>query len=88
VFTAYEAIKKVPWMSVLKPTGTFYLFINIQKSHKTSEEISRILLEKAQVLTIPGNAFGHSGEGYVRIACTVDSDTPIEAFDRISKIEI
>jgi aspartate/methionine/tyrosine aminotransferase len=40
------------------------------------------------VLTIPGNAFGHCGEDYIRIACTVDSDKLIEAFDSIAKIEI
>lgn len=88
VYTAYEAIKKIPWMSVLQPSGTFYLFINIQKSHKSSEEISQLILEEAQVLTIPGNAFGCCGQGYIRIACTVSSDTLLEAFDRISKIEL
>jgi aspartate/methionine/tyrosine aminotransferase len=44
-------------------------------------------LDQAQVLTIPGNAFGECAEGYVRIACTVSIEALKEAFDRIEKIE-
>lgn len=88
VYTAYHQIKRIPWMSVQKPKGTFYLFINIRQSKKTSEEVSRLLLEEAKVLTIPGNAFGACGEGYIRIACTVSKEKLIEAFDQISQISI
>lgn len=88
VLKAYELIKDVEWMSVLEPKGTFYLFINIKKTGLSSEEVSRIILEEAQVLSIPGNAFGHAGEGYIRIACTVDEDTLTEAFNRIKKIKL
>ena len=42
-----------------------------------------MFLKKAHVLTLPGNAFGECGEGYLRIACTVGVDTLKEAFDRI-----
>ena len=44
-----------------------------------------MILREAHVLTLPGNAFGECGEGYVRIACTVGIDTLKEAFDRIEK---
>lgn len=37
-------------------------------------------------LTLPGNAFGSCGEGYIRIACTVNVDVLKEAFDRIEKL--
>jgi len=64
------------------------LFINISKSGRTSEEVSKLLLEQARVLSIPGNAFGKCGEGYIRIACTVSKEKLVEAFERIGKIEI
>ncbi|MCH4890810.1 aminotransferase class I/II-fold pyridoxal phosphate-dependent enzyme [Acidaminobacter sp. JC074] len=88
VLKAYDLIQNIPWMSVLEPKGTFYLFINIKKTGKTSEEVSKIILEEAKVLTIPGNAFGKCGEGYVRIACTVDENTLEKAFKRISQIKL
>lgn len=87
VFQAYEAIKKIPWMSVLKPKGTFYLFVNIKKTNLSSEVVSQIILEQAQVLTIPGNGFGQCGEGYIRLACTVSQEKFIEAVNRIEKIK-
>lgn len=88
-YYAGERINKIPHMSVLyPPKGSFYLFINIKETGLSSEDVSRIILEEAHVLTIPGNAFGACGEGYVRIACTVNKNALKEAFDRIEKISI
>lgn len=39
-------------------------------------------------MTLPGNAFGSCGEGYIRIAVTVGIDKIKEAFDRIEKMKI
>lgn len=87
VMTAYECIGKIPWMKVLKPKGTFYLFINIEKTGLSCEKVSELILDKAQVLTIPGTAFGKCGKNHIRIACTVDKNTIEEAFERIGKIK-
>lgn len=88
VLYAAQRINKISWMSVLKPKGTFYLYINIKKTGLTSSEVSELILEEARVLMIPGNAFGKCGEGYVRIACTVDIEDLEKAFDRIEKIKL
>ncbi|MEK6265067.1 MAG: pyridoxal phosphate-dependent aminotransferase [Clostridium sp.] len=85
---ATKRINDIPWMSVPEPKGTFYLFINIKKTGLSSAKVSEILLDKAQVLTIPGNAFGACGEGYVRIACTVDIKELEKAFDRVETINL
>lgn len=87
MFFAAEKINEVPKMSVIyPPKGSFYLFINIKKSGLTSEEAADVILRKAHVLMLPGNAFGNCGEGYLRIACTVGVDKLGEAIDRIKKI--
>ncbi len=87
MFFAAEKINEVPKMSVIyPPKGSFYLFINIKKSGLTSEEAADVILRKAHVLMLPGNAFGHCGEGYLRIACTVGVDKLGEAIERIKKI--
>ena len=88
VFYSYERINQIVGMSVLPPMGSFYLFANIKKTGFTSSEVSKKLLEKAHVLVVPGNAFGKSGEGYIRIACTVGLDKLKDAFDRIEKLFI
>ncbi|MEL7648532.1 MAG: pyridoxal phosphate-dependent aminotransferase [Sedimentibacter sp.] len=88
VFYAAERINNIPNMSVLKPKGTFYLFVNIKKTGLSSAQISDMILREAHVLTIPGIAFGDCGEGYVRIACTLSIDKLKEAFDRIQNMKI
>ena len=86
---AAERINRIPWMSVIAPPkGIFYLFINIKKSGLSSLDAADMILEKAHVLLLPGNAFGRCGEGYLRLACTVGVDKLEEAFDRIEKIEL
>lgn len=88
MYYAAERINEIPWMHVIyPPKGSFYLFVNIKKSGLSSAEAVNMLLEKAHVLTIPGNAFGSCGEGYVRIACTVGIEVLKEAFDRIENIK-
>ncbi len=87
MFYAAERINEIPKLSVLyPPKGSFYLFVNIKETGLTSEEAADRILEEAHVLTLPGNAFGSCGEGYLRIACTVDKKTLGEAFDRIAAI--
>ena len=87
MFYAAERINGIPKMSVIyPPKGSFYLFINIKEMGMSSVEAADFILQKAHVLMLPGDAFGKCGEGYVRIACTVNIDTLKEAFDRIEKI--
>ncbi len=89
IFYAAERINQIPKLSVIyPPRGTFYLFVNIKKTGLTSVEASNLILKEAHVLTLPGDAFGNCGEGYIRIACTVNVDTLKEAFDRIAKISL
>lgn len=87
MFYAAERINDIPKISVIyPPKGSFYLFINIKGTGLNSVDAADMILREAHVLTLPGNAFGECGEGYVRIACTVGIDTLKEAFDRIEKV--
>jgi aspartate/methionine/tyrosine aminotransferase len=83
VLRAADRINEIPGFSVLPVMGTFYLFVNIKETGLTSREACEVLLNEAHVLTIPGTAFGNCGEGYLRIACTVQLKKIDEAFDRI-----
>jgi LL-diaminopimelate aminotransferase len=43
------------------------------------------ILEKAQVVTIPGAGFGPGGEGYLRLSAFAPIDSVIEACSRLKE---
>lgn len=86
VFYAADRIERIPYMSLARPKGTFYLFPGIEKTELSSPEFCQFALEKAHVLLSPGSAFGTAGQGHVRIACTVGLDKLKEAFDRLESL--
>ena len=71
--------------SVEKPRATFYLWVEVPEGY-TSAGFSSLLLTEAGIVTTPGNGFGPAGEGYVRMALTVDRERIREAVKRIEGI--
>lgn len=65
-----------------KPKATFYVWCKVPPRY-TSATFARELLEKANIVATPGNGFGQSGEGYIRMALTVDKRRIKEAVERI-----
>ncbi len=65
--------------------GAFYLFPDISGTGLTSEEFTWELLNGAKVAVIPGSAFGQTGEGYIRIACTQSMETLTESMERMEE---
>ena len=51
-----------------EPFGAFYVFPCSKEFRMTSEELATRLLEEERVAVVPGDAFGESGEGYIRIS--------------------
>jgi len=72
-------------LSVDRPKATFYLWIEVPDGF-TSAGFSRRLLTEAGIVSTPGNGFGAAGEGYVRMAVTVDKDRIREAVDRMKSV--
>ncbi len=86
VFYASDCIEKIPYLTLLRPRGTFYLFPGIQKTGMDDRTFASFLLEKAHLLVSPGCAFGKAGEGHFRIACTVSRDKLEEAMKRLATL--
>lgn len=78
---SYERIKKIPCLDVFKAQGGIYLFINVEKTGMTSEEFCDNVFDKLNITLLDGKTFG--GDGFVRIACTLDIAILKEAFDRL-----
>lgn len=55
-------------LECFEPHGAFYVFPSIKSTGLTSEEFCNRLLQEQHVAVIPGDAFGESGEGHVRIS--------------------
>ncbi|WP_020155153.1 aminotransferase [Caldibacillus debilis] len=67
------------------PGGAFYVFPSIQKTGLTSEAFAEELLKKEKVAVVPGNAFGESGEGYIRCSYATSMEQLQEAIRRIER---
>ena len=81
-------IDRIPWMTLVKPRGAYYLFPEIKASGLDSRSFCKKLLEDAHILLSPGSVFGSSGEHHVRIAASC-AGLPLleEAFDRMEKLK-
>ncbi len=69
----------------VEPRATFYVWIPVPKGY-TSASFCSHLLEEAGIVTTPGNGFGKSGEGYIRIALTKEKGRIREALSRMQKV--
>jgi aspartate/methionine/tyrosine aminotransferase len=60
------------------PAGAFYAFPDVTRIHTDSRQAAEILLDRAQVATVPGIVFGPHGEGHLRFSFSTSLET-IEA---------
>ncbi|RLF10502.1 MAG: pyridoxal phosphate-dependent aminotransferase [Thermoprotei archaeon] len=70
-----EGLNKIWGFKVKPPKGSFYIFANVKEIGRTSTDLAELILTEAGVVTVPGSAFGPSGEGYLRFCYTVPIDT-------------
>lgn len=70
-------------LSCFNPEGAFYVFPCIKSTGLTSEEFCERLLFEEKVAVVPGNAFGESGEGFIRISYAYSLKHLMEAMSRI-----
>jgi aminotransferase len=69
--------------SYAKPQGGYYVFPKYSKQNLSSMDFALRILNEAKVITVPGNAFGPTGEGHIRMSFGAEESELIEAFDRI-----
>lgn len=68
-----------------EPKGAFYAFPSISSTGLTSEEFCEQLLYSKKVAVVPGNAFGDSGEGFIRASYCYSVEHIREALVRIGE---
>jgi len=80
---ATRLMNEIDGLSVRKPEGAFYLFVNIKDISDDSIEFCKDLLQEAGVAVVPGVGFG--SEGYFRFSFATDITTIREGIRRIGK---
>ncbi len=89
-----QEMKTFNGVRLIPPAGTFYALPDIRAFNNNSVEVSRFLLKKAMVVTVPGKEFGMEGhirlsfagsvkdvtEGIARIKWALDSTSPNEIY--------
>lgn len=87
VIKMFDSIEE---LSIIKPEGAFYTFINISKLrpyfedvNSLSLEVSNILLDKYRLAVVPGVAFGL--DDFIRITYAADMETIKTGIDKIKQ---
>ncbi|MFW6149345.1 MAG: LL-diaminopimelate aminotransferase [Atribacterota bacterium] len=81
-----DGLNQLGW-NIKPPKATFYVWVPTPNS-MNAIDFSNHILDKTGIIVTPGIGYGQYGEGYVRIALTVDVPRLEEAISRLKKAEI
>lgn len=71
-------------LGIPAPLSTFYMWFPSPKG-MTASQASRFFVEEAHVVVTPGSSYGATGEGWLRISLTCDTDRLEEAMGRMKE---
>ncbi len=80
-----KGISKIPKLNCVSPKGTFYLFVNIEKTGMDSQEFAFELLKSKHIAVVPGETYGEGFKNYIRIAFTKDISILEKAIEAIGE---
>jgi len=78
-----DELSRVPGVRFDLPDGAFYFFVDVS-AHGGSLELARRILQRRKVVTIPGEAFGERGAGFLRISFAASEEAIREGVRRIA----
>ncbi len=73
-------------ISCILPEGAFYVFANIKQTGLTSKDFALAALNKVGVGLLPGEDFGESGRGYIRLCYATSIKKIEEGIKRLNKL--
>jgi LL-diaminopimelate aminotransferase len=68
-----------------EPKATIYVWVKVPAGYSSASFATHVL-DNVGVIVSPGNAYGPSGEGYIRICLSIQDDRLVEALDRIKTL--
>jgi aspartate/methionine/tyrosine aminotransferase len=91
--TMRSMLSDIPGVTCMEPQGAFYCFPNVTgllgrdlggAAAQTTLELADLVLDKAKVAFVPGEAFG--APGYARFSFALGDDDLVEGISRIAKL--
>jgi arginine:pyruvate transaminase len=71
---ALEILKEFPKVTAIAPQGAMYLMLDIRATGLSGFEFANRLLDEHQIAVMPGESFGQSAAGHLRVAMTIPDD--------------
>ncbi|WP_033164303.1 MalY/PatB family protein [Clostridium sp. KNHs205] len=75
----------LPEVKVIKPEGTYFLWVDFSELEYSKEELEEFLIKEARIWLNQGYIFGKEGEGFARINLACRKDTLKEALGRLQQ---
>ncbi len=72
-------------LECFSPEGAFYVFPSIKSTGLSSKDFCEQLVYSKKVAVVPGDAFGESGEGFIRVSYAYSVNHLKEALKRIGE---
>jgi aspartate/methionine/tyrosine aminotransferase len=89
----HKMLNDIPGVTCMEPQGAFYAFPDLRgalgrdiagSTPTTTVELAEVMLDKANVAVVPGEAFG--APGYARLSFAVSDDDIVEGVGRIADL--
>jgi aminotransferase len=84
--TLYKELMDISGVTCVKPVGGLFAFPNFKNFNKDSLELSRYLVRKTGVVTLPVSGPGEVGKGFLRMSICVPEEEIVESIRRIKNI--
>ncbi len=78
------ALGRIGW-DIRPPVATIYVWMKVPEGYDSSTFASE-LLEKADIVVVPGSSYGACGEGFVRLSLSTPDEEIEEAVGRMEEI--
>jgi aspartate/methionine/tyrosine aminotransferase len=91
--TIVSMLNEIDGVVCPEPKGAFYVYPSVKglldrdvdgTTASTSAELAELVLEKAEVAAVPGEAFG--SPGYLRLSYALGDDDLVEGISRLQKL--
>ena len=81
----YDRLEAWPRVRAVRPKGAFYAFFGVE-GMDNSVDYAKQIIDECNVGLAPGNTFGASGEGYLRLCYASEPATLERGMDRLEKM--
>jgi len=78
-----ERLRGIPSVEPLVPEGGLFVMVDVRKLGRPSNEVRRFLLQEAGVVVLHGSAYGHGGEGTLRVSFAAGGEALERGLERL-----